>query len=142
MFRLTIVHTVRTSVCPYVCVSVCRTCVLTVKAEVFGEGLGYKQLKALGDKVPDCPGIFIQTARGETLVSRVKEHKQLPPLGGKKREKEKQILGLNNASCHVDYKNKKTLLHNVIICRTNSTCFISCKSLRTLTACDRMCSRQ
>lgn len=61
---------------------------------------------------------------------------------GKKREKEKQILGFNNASCHVDYKNKKTLLHNVIICRTNSTCFISCKSLRTLTACDRMCSRQ
>lgn len=56
------------------------TCVLTVQAKVFGEGLSYKELKALRDKVADGPGVFIQTARGEALVGRVKEHKQISPL--------------------------------------------------------------
>lgn len=61
-------------------IHVSASCLLTVEAKVFGEGLSHEQLKALGDKVADGPGVFIQTAGGETLIGRVKEHEQVPPL--------------------------------------------------------------
>ena len=62
----------------HICTS--ASCLLTVEAKVFGEGLSHEQLKALGDKVADGPGVFIQTARREPLIGRVKEHEQVPPL--------------------------------------------------------------
>ena len=73
---------------------------LTVEAKVLGERLGAEHFKAQGDKVADSPGIFLQTAWGESLISRVKEHKQLPPL-----EKDKTISTLwYNMQIHVRFK--------------------------------------
>lgn len=69
--------------------NVCGPWVLTVEAKVFGEGLSYEKLKALGDKEADGPGVFFQRAWGEALVGGVKEHVQLPPL---EKEKTKYIL--------------------------------------------------
>lgn len=66
--------------CNHTGLQACALCVLTVQAKVFGEGLSYEELKSLRDKEADGPGVFIQTARGEALIGRVKEHKQLPPL--------------------------------------------------------------
>lgn len=57
-----------------------RPGLLTVEAKVLRERLGAEHFKAQGDKVADSPGIFLQIAWGESLISRVKEHKQLPPL--------------------------------------------------------------
>lgn len=53
---------------------------LTVQAKVFGKGLGTEHLEAHGDKVAHGPGVILQSARSEALISRVEEHKQLPPL--------------------------------------------------------------
>lgn len=53
---------------------------LTVKAKVFGKGLRAEHLEAHGDKVAHGPGVLLQAARGEALIGRVEEDKQLPPL--------------------------------------------------------------
>lgn len=58
---------------------------LTVKAKVLGKGLSDEELEALGDEEADGPGVFIQVSRSETLISRVEESKQLPPLERKRR---------------------------------------------------------
>ena len=44
-----------------------------VEAKVLGEGLGTEQFEASVSEVSDTPGISIQTAAGETLISTVKE---------------------------------------------------------------------
>lgn len=66
-----------TNRCTTVCVCVC---LLTVEAKVFREGLGNEELKALGHKVANGPGVFVQTAGGEALIGRVEEDEQVPPL--------------------------------------------------------------
>ena len=94
------------NVCVHPCMSVCVfifesvgmlvcVCVLTVEAEVLGEGLGAEQLKALRHKVADGPGILVQAARRKALIGRVKEHKQTPPLRGERGggEEERRIEG-------------------------------------------------
>ena len=50
---------------------------LVVQTKVLAEALRAKQLKALGHKIPDCPGVSVQTARGEALVGAVKEGEEL-----------------------------------------------------------------
>lgn len=88
------------------------SCLLTVEAKVFGEGLSHEQLKALGDKVADGPGIFIQTAGGETLIGRVKEHEQVPPLETQRqRDDEKTRREHNLVKTHITRERKlmKTL---------------------------------
>lgn len=57
-----------------------RRASLTVKTKVFGKGLSAEHLEAHGDKVAHGPGVLLQVPRGEALISRVEEHKQLPPL--------------------------------------------------------------
>lgn len=89
---------------------------LTVKAKVFGEGLGAEHFKAHGDKVAHRPGILLQAAWSKSLISGVKEHKQLPPLE-KKRMKDQTIWRRLN---HVLFK--QTL---VFLLRENCTIITS-----------------
>lgn len=66
---------------------------LTVQSEVLGERLGTEHLKTQGNKVAQRPGISLQITWGESLISRVKERKQLPPLG-ENRTKEQRVIVL------------------------------------------------
>lgn len=64
---------------------------LTVKAEVLGEWLSDEELEALGDEEADGPGVLVQVSRSKTLISRVEESKQLPPLVRKRRTAKKKL---------------------------------------------------
>ena len=51
---------------------------LVVETEVLGERLGHEELEvSLVDEVPDGPGVSLQVAGGESLVSAVEEGEQL-----------------------------------------------------------------